>query len=398
MVCSDLQQLFHKTMKFPTWIIPAAAAVMFAATIRADDAPTPQLAPGDAVTTEAFATMQWIQGEPLANWEPGKVYLLECWATWCGPCIAMIPHVNHLHKTYTDRGLRVIALSVWEDDLEKTSKFVEEKGEEMSYPVAFVGRGGDFENDWLKPAGVRGIPHAFIVHDGKLVARGHPSRFTDEIIERLLAGEIEAAAADLEAAEAKQAAQSAAMREFMQAKAAGDINAMAKSLDAIREFENREERLQPFEIDLALARGDWPRFNTLLDNLPEDPRMSVHRALSGIHTADDAPVETVARIVSLAEAHLGGGRSSYNEHQILASLLWRLDRREDAIASLEKAVDAADDPRLLQAAPFVPLVLNRILDAARNGEMPETNTIREWYAQAARANRDAAAPEKPADD
>ncbi len=385
-------------MKFPTWIIPAAAAVMFAATIRADDAPTPQLAPGDAVTTEAFATMQWIQGEPLANWEPGKVYLLECWATWCGPCIAMIPHVNHLHKTYTDRGLRVIALSVWEDDLEKTSKFVEEKGEEMSYPVAFVGRGGDFENDWLKPAGVRGIPHAFIVHDGKLVARGHPSRFTDEIIERLLAGEIEAAAADLEAAEAKQAAQSAAMREFMQAKAAGDINAMAKSLDAIREFENREERLQPFEIDLALARGDWPRFNTLLDNLPEDPRMSVHRALSGIHTADDAPVETVARIVSLAEAHLGGGRSSYNEHQILASLLWRLDRREDAIASLEKAVDAADDPRLLQAAPFVPLVLNRILDAARNGEMPETNTIREWYAQAARANRDAAAPEKPADD
>ncbi len=385
-------------MKFPTWIIPAAAAVMFAATIRADDAPTPQLAPGDAVTTEAFATMQWIQGEPLANWEPGKVYLLECWATWCGPCIAMIPHVNHLHKTYTDRGLRVIALSVWEDDLEKTSKFVEEKGEEMSYPVAFVGRGGDFENDWLKPAGVRGIPHAFIVHDGKLVARGHPSRFTDEIIERLLAGEIEAAAADLEAAEAKQAAQSAAMREFMQAKAAGDINAMAKSLDAIREFENREERLQPFEIDLALARGDWPRFNTLLDNLPEDPRMSVHRALSGIHTADDTPVETVARIVSLAEAHLGGGRSSYNEHQILASLLWRLDRREDAIASLEKAVDAADDPRLLQAAPFVPLVLNRILDAARNGEMPETNTIREWYAQAARANRDAAAPEKPADD
>ena len=385
-------------MKFPIFMIPAAIAVIFAITIRADDAAAPKLAIGDAVTIDAFATMQWIQGEPPADWEPGKIYLLECWATWCGPCIAMIPHVNHLHKSFTDRGLRVIALSVWEDDFEKTSKFVEDRGNDMSYPVAFVGRGGDFENDWLKPAGVRGIPHAFIVHDGKLIARGHPSRFTDEVIERLLDGEIDAAVADLEAAEARQAAQSAAIQGFMRAKAAADIDAMAASLDAIREFENRRERLQPFEIDLALARGDWPHLNSLLDDLPEDPRMSVHRALSGLHTADEAPIETVARIISLAEAHLGGERSNYNDHQILAGLLWRVDRREDAVASLELAVNAADDPRLLQAAPFVPLVLNRVLDAARNGEMPEAATIREWYAEAARAHRDAAAAGNPADD
>src|SRR6476619_6221745 len=25
----------------------------------------------------------WIQGEPVTAYEKGKVYIIECWATWC---------------------------------------------------------------------------------------------------------------------------------------------------------------------------------------------------------------------------------------------------------------------------------------------------------------------------
>ena len=50
----------------------------------------------------------WLQGDAVKSFdEKGKVYMLELWATWCGPCVAIIPHVNDLHKKYADKGLFV---------------------------------------------------------------------------------------------------------------------------------------------------------------------------------------------------------------------------------------------------------------------------------------------------
>src|SRR6478735_4808346 len=58
---------------------------------------------GDPVTPDALGKAEWIQGSAPTAWEPGKLYLIECWATWCGPCVAAIPHVNELHRKYADK-------------------------------------------------------------------------------------------------------------------------------------------------------------------------------------------------------------------------------------------------------------------------------------------------------
>lgn len=44
----------------------------------------------------------WLQGTPVKEWEKDKVYIFEFWATWCGPCLAAMPHMEQLHQAFKD--------------------------------------------------------------------------------------------------------------------------------------------------------------------------------------------------------------------------------------------------------------------------------------------------------
>jgi thiol-disulfide isomerase/thioredoxin len=101
----------------------------------------------------------------------GHPVLLEFWATWCGPCVASIPHLNELHAKFKDTGLAIVGVSneqkaVVEAFLKKTP---------MHYAVAL-----DHTGTLLKDFGVTGIPHAFLAdRGGKIVWQGHPYTLTE---------------------------------------------------------------------------------------------------------------------------------------------------------------------------------------------------------------------------
>lgn len=147
-----------------------------------------KLAVGDAAPALSIAT--WIKGEPVTKFEKGKVYVVEFWATWCGPCIASMPHMSALQKEFKDKGVTIIGVTSQDrngNTLAKAQKMVADKGDTMGYTVAWDNE-RETSNAYMRASGQGGIPCAFVVNkEGKVVYIGHPM-FLDMVIEPVLDG------------------------------------------------------------------------------------------------------------------------------------------------------------------------------------------------------------------
>jgi thiol-disulfide isomerase/thioredoxin len=138
-------------------------------------------------------TGKWVQGEPVKNFENGKAYVVEFWATWCPPCRASIPHLNETYLKYKDKGLVVIGQDCWERDEALVAPFVKEMGQKMTYRVALDDKSKDKKGamaiTWMEAAGQNGIPSAFLIDTkGKIAWIGHPMQLKEKTIDAALAG------------------------------------------------------------------------------------------------------------------------------------------------------------------------------------------------------------------
>jgi len=96
----------------------------------------------------------------------GRVVMVEFWATWCGPCVKNIPHLNELHKMFRDT---VAIIGVSDEEADVVKEFMGRKN--MDYAVA-LDRSASIKGSLA----VRGIPHAIIMSpDGVVRWQGHPA-------------------------------------------------------------------------------------------------------------------------------------------------------------------------------------------------------------------------------
>jgi thiol-disulfide isomerase/thioredoxin len=124
---------------------------------------------GDAAPKLEIA--EWVKGEETAL-ETGQVYVVEFWATWCGPCRKSIPHLTKLQNELGPEGLTIIGVS--DEDPNVVRPFVRKQGNKMDYTVVVDSR-KTTSRTWMKAAGQTGIPTAFVVdRQGKLAFIGHP--------------------------------------------------------------------------------------------------------------------------------------------------------------------------------------------------------------------------------
>ncbi len=149
-------------------------------------------------------------------------YIIECWATWCGPCIAAFPHLTEIAKATAGK-VTVIGVNVWDDKtpVDKLQAFVDKQGAKMGYAVT-VDADSTIANTWLKASGQTGIPCAFIVLKGKIAWIGHPGDLDGETVLGLAEGKL--TIEDLAKREKAQAALKQEIGEKVYSKArSGDL-------------------------------------------------------------------------------------------------------------------------------------------------------------------------------
>lgn len=144
----------------------------------------------------ALPVAKWVKGQPVPQFEKGKVYVVEFWATWCGPCRQTIPHLTKLAQKYQDK-VTIIGVSVWEPvdeknpnaHIQRVEKFVSDMGDKMNYRVAVDGADGATAKAWMEAAQQNGIPTAFVIDpQRRIVWIGHPMDNLDSVLEQVVAG------------------------------------------------------------------------------------------------------------------------------------------------------------------------------------------------------------------
>ncbi len=211
----------------------------------------------------------WVQTgngkfKPVTKFAPDKVYVIEFWATWCGPCIQSMPHLAQLQTEYADKGVQLISIS--DEDLETVEKFLErpvrapKKAKEddkdaktqtyrelTSVYCLTTDPDQSSNKDYMEAAAQQGIPTAFIVgKDSKIEWIGHPMEM-DGPLSKVVDGTWDRAAFQAEM------------------KAKQDAERMMQEVSELAQGGKFDQAVS--KIDAALAKTSDPQQTLMLRNI-----------------------------------------------------------------------------------------------------------------------------------
>ncbi|WP_314963874.1 TlpA disulfide reductase family protein [Bradyrhizobium cosmicum] len=320
----------------------------------------------------------WLRGEPLTNFQPGKVYIVEFWATWCGPCVKAIPHLMKLQAEYKDEGFEVVGVAASEDAptpdeaRTKLDAWLTEEFSNLNYRIGFDST-GEMNKLWMEASSSLGIPTSFVVdRDGHIAFIGHPVQI-DDVLPKIINGTWRSSY-QAKAADAKRIAANErfareipileAIRPAMEAKDwPAALSAVEKGIATMPD----SLRFRQIHADLLLHKmRDTATGFKVLRQLVRDALEKQSEALRGLAIVmeqlfgpenDKAHLPRAERFAigkDVSEHILNPGEASggvdFSSYEMVARYYYESGDKPGAIELIERAMTRLDDPRAMPDA------------------------------------------------
>lgn len=351
-----------------------AGGVLTPAVWSDDKAQTEQVQPVKKLLTvgdpaPAIKVEQFLKGSPVSEFKPGHIYVMEFWATWCGPCIRGMPHLTEVQKKFKDKAT-IIGVDILEerngsdytsDTLDKVKGFVEKQGEKMGYTVAYDGASGAMTKAYMEAAGQNGIPAAFVISgDGKIAYIGHPMNEEFEgTIAALADGtfNMEKAIADHKKQAEAEATRKKSMAKFsgLMQEAEGMIGngeiekGLAKVDEAVTLIPGAEANVDMYKYQMLTGVGKHAEAGVfaskIIDNAKDPVQSGMLNALAWGIVDPEQPVEGGDKALALRAAEKANALTEGKQAEILDTLArcyWVNGEKSKAIETQTKAVSLAE--------------------------------------------------------
>jgi thiol-disulfide isomerase/thioredoxin len=114
----------------------------------------------------------------------GKVVMLSFWGTWCGPCMALVPHEREIATHFKDKKFALIGVNSDVDKAKLKSAMDREKITWRSFWCGPKGLEGEIPSSW----NVNGWPTIYVLdHQGVIRAKQAMGKALDQVLEKLVA-------------------------------------------------------------------------------------------------------------------------------------------------------------------------------------------------------------------
>ena len=113
----------------------------------------------------------WLNVEDGEPFDPtGEIVVVDCWATWCGPCREDLPRMAELAADYRRRGVKFVGVT------QETAVDLPEIESAIAHTPGFDWPVGYGAYEFMNALNIRGIPTVILFgRDGKARWSGHGS-------------------------------------------------------------------------------------------------------------------------------------------------------------------------------------------------------------------------------